>query len=63
MAKFISFPCLDKRWYIGFIVITNAYIFIYLYKNGKSEFINVDMHNSINENMARENYRGRKIKK
>lgn len=62
MAKFISFPCLDKRWYIGLIVITNANIFIYLYKNGENEFIN-DMHDSINENMARENYHGRKIKK
>lgn len=41
---------------------TQIYLYI-LYKNGSSEFINLDMHDSINENMAREkDYRDRKIK-
>lgn len=41
---------------------TQIYLYI-LYKNGSTEFINVDMHDSINENMAREkDYRDRKIK-
>lgn len=39
------------------------YIYILAFKNGENQFINVDMHDSINENMARENYRDRKIKK
>lgn len=39
------------------------YIYILAFKNGENQFINVDMHDSINENMARENYCDRKIKK